>query len=475
MANITKRGNSYTIRVSDKYDINGNQLKKNLTWTPNPEMTAKQIEKELTRQVSQFEEKVRTGRVIDGNIKFASFADKWMADYAEKQLAPKTVQRYKTLLVRINKAIGHIRLDQLQPNHLMRFYDNLSEKGVREDQKYLLCEKLISEIKNNGLKATQLAKKAEISETTAYSALQGNVISLDSMQSICKTLGMKIEDASSPIDKNNQLSSRTILHHHRLISAILETAVQWQVILSNPADRLKAPRVEKTESKYLDENQAKELIELLQKEPIQYRTMVTLLIYTGLRRGELCGLKWSDIDFTNRVLQVQRCLQYLPERGLFLKEPKSKSSSRAIKISNVAMQLLKEYKKWQNEERLRLGDLWQRRELVKEEDCWKVAGFVFTRWNGLPFNPDDLTGWFHKFIRNHNLPSVNIHSLRHTNATLMIAAGTDIRTVSRRLGHAQTSTTANIYAHAIRSADEAAAETIENILDPQKLLSRNVQ
>ena len=92
---------------------------------------------------------------------------------------------------------------------------------------------------------------------------------------------------------------------------------------------------------------------------------------------------------------------------------------------------------------------------------------MFTRWNGSPFNPDDLTRWFRSFIKDNHLPDVSIHSLRHTNATLMIAGGTDIRTVSKRLGHAQTSTTTNIYAHAIKSADEAAAQTLEHLLDPQ--------
>lgn len=125
MATITKRGNSYRITVSCGYDLNGKQLRRTMTWVPPDGMTARQIQKEANRQAVLFEEKCRTGQVLDGNIKFADFAERWFKDYAEKQLRPTTVARYHVLMPRINAAIGHIRLDKLQPHHLMQFYNNL--------------------------------------------------------------------------------------------------------------------------------------------------------------------------------------------------------------------------------------------------------------------------------------------------------------------------------------------------------------
>ena len=116
--------------------------------------------------------------------------------------------------------------------------------------------------------------------------------------------------------------------------------------------------------------------------------------------------------------------------------------------------MLKEYRAWQNQERLKVGDQ------------WKDSDRVFTRWNGTPFRPDTLTNWFSDFVKRSGLPPVTVHSLRHTNATLLISSGTNLRTVSARLGHSQTSTTANIYAHAIQSADAAAAEALNDILQP---------
>jgi len=110
LAIIEKRGNSYSIRISTGYNTQGKQLKKNFTWKPNPNLTEKQQHKELQRQIIKYEDMAHTGRSIDGKIKFSEFADQWLSDYAEKQLAPKTINTYKHLLLRINAGIGHIRL-----------------------------------------------------------------------------------------------------------------------------------------------------------------------------------------------------------------------------------------------------------------------------------------------------------------------------------------------------------------------------
>ena len=101
-------------------------------------------------------------------------------------------------------------------------------------------------------------------------------------------------------------------------------------------------------------------------------------------------------------------------------------------------------------------------------NLWEDNDKLFTQWNGKPIHPDSISNWFAAFVRKNNLPNVSIHSLRHTNATLLIASGTPLKTVSNRLGHAQLSTTGNIYAHAIRATDKAAAETLQDILSPNK-------
>lgn len=130
MATTQKRGDSYRITVSCGYDINGKQIRRTTTWTPAPNMTARQIKKELDRQVVLFEEKCLTGQVLNGNIRFADFAEKWFTDYAEKQLRPTTVAGYRHFIKRILPAIGHIRMDKLRPHHLMAFTTTLQRVAL---------------------------------------------------------------------------------------------------------------------------------------------------------------------------------------------------------------------------------------------------------------------------------------------------------------------------------------------------------
>lgn len=456
MATIEKRGESYKIIVSCGYDLCGKQIRKRTTWKPVQGMTEKQIEKELARQAFIFEEKCKKGQLLDGSIKFADFADMWFVDYAEKQLKFKTLSRYRSMMGRINAAIGHIKLDKIQPHHLLTFYDNLSESGMRCDIKYRCIVDFKMLLKEQGLAKVVFAPTAGVSMAVLKSITNNLNVSQTSAERISKALNCSLSHLFKAVDQDNSLSAKTILHHHRLISSILSTAVQWQIIFSNPCDRVKPPKVEKNKPRYLDDKEATQLFELLQSENIQNRTMIQLLLLTGFRRGELLGLKWSDIDFKQQIIHIRRSLLYLPEKGIFEDDTKNTTSERTIKVSAVAFQMLKEFKLWQNEQRIKLGDQWHQ------------SDWLFTTWNGKSLHPDTLTGWFHDFVGKNELPQISIHSLRHTNATLQIAGGVPLTTVANRLGHANASTTTKIYAHAIQSADEAAAETLQNILTPTK-------
>ena len=455
MADVEQRGDSYRIKVSCGYDLNGKQITKKKTWKPDSTMTQKQIEKELNKQKVLFEEKCKSGQFLDGSINFAEFAERWFLDHAEKQLKRKTIARYREMMNRINQAIGHIKLEKLQPHHLIGFYSNLEEAGIRADTKYKPHDGFNELLKSKGLTKLKLSKLAHVSVGTINACGNGSNVNHKSAEAVCKALECAVNKLFSKSEAK-PLSSKTIRHHHRLISSILNTAVQWQVMPSNPCDRVKPPKVDIKESRYLDDKETARLLELLEEAPIMYKAITHLFLYTGFRRGELCGLEWKDLDFVNSTISVRRSSLYLPSIGVFEDTTKNHSSDRIIKVSTSAMELMKDYKKTQNIERLKLGELW--------EDNDKL----FTQWNGKPIHPDSVSNWFSGFIKKSDLPNVSIHSLRHTNATLLIASGTPLKTVSKRLGHAQLSTTSNIYAHAIQTTDEAAAETLQDILKPNQ-------
>jgi len=150
-------------------------------------------------------------------------------------------------------------------------------------------------------------------------------------------------------------------------------------------------------------------------------------------------------------MSIVRSSQYIGNATVITKEPKTQSGIRKFVMSDTICKILKEYRKWQLEVKVKLGDQ------------WADTDRLFTTWNGTPIYPDTVTAWFSDFLKKNKLPKVTLHSLRHTNATMMIAEGVDVCTVSRRLGHANTSTTLNIYAHALKSRDQEAAEKLDSM------------
>ncbi len=198
-----------------------------------------------------------------------------------------------------------------------------------------------------------------------------------------------------------KLSDSTIHHYHVLLSSMMNTAVLWGILPVTPL-KVKPPKVQQKEAVNLNEVQAAALLNALDGEPIQYKTMVYILLYTGIRKGEMLGIEWKDIDFNSSLLAVKRSSQYIPKQGIITKEPKNKSSQRVIKLSQRLMDILLVYKVWQTEERLKIGELWNSNDRL------------FTSWNGVPMHPDTLPKWFDKFLKRHSLPDANIHALRHT-------------------------------------------------------------
>jgi len=399
-----------------------------------------------------FERKVRSGQVLDGHVTFAEFVERWRRDYAEPNLAPKTTVRYDELLKRILPAIGHIRLDKLQPHHLMAFYASLQSAENQSGVSFKATPYLLSTFEQSVMTRQALADEAGCYVNTIYRLIRGQGVDIRLAQEACDILGISFEEGIESVKPIKQLAGKTINHHHRLISAILNQAVFWQVISDNPTRRVKPPKYERKEAKYLDEEQTATLLHLLEHESYQNQVMIRLFLLSGLRRGELCGLEWKDIDFKSNMITICRTSQYLSGKGVFTKGTKTDSSVRTIKLLEQAFELLKEHRKWQRKKRIGVGDR------------WTDSDRIFAQDDGTPVHPDSISGWFHDFISRTDLPQISIHSLLHTNITLLLAAGIPLKTVSYRAGHAQTSTTSNIYAHAIRIADEKAAEVLEEML-----------
>lgn len=448
IASIRKRGkDSYQITVSVGVDELGNRKRFCKTVRRDPGLTDKEWEKELSYMAASFEKSVRDGMYYDSSkITLNQFVEIWRKDYAGKYLAPKTLLRYEGLLARILPALGHLKLCDIRPIHLHRFYNNLRELGIKNDARYYPTEAFIHYISQ--MKAKDFADQAKINIKTARTIMKG--APTNKAVEICKA--MELDISNSFIQKNQSaLGDRTILHHHRLINSILEKAVKWQILPDNPARKVEAPKVkEKKDTPHFTEEDLPRLFSLLDRESIKHQAWIYVAIFCGCRLGELGGLEWKDVDFENNTITIREALQSLPGYGTFIKDTKNETSARIVAMPQIAMDVLQEYKEWQDKQKEIMGDL------------WTETGMVFTQNNGKLMYEYTPSQWFTKFRRKHGIPDVPFHGLRHTNASLLIGEGIDVRTVSGRLGHARPTTTMDIYAHFLRRPDKVAAVKLDD-------------
>lgn len=250
---------------------------------------------------------------------------------------------------------------------------------------------------------------------------------------------------------SGNLSAKTVLEHHRLISTVLEQAVKECLVPFNVASRAILPKVEKKNVNYFQPEDIANIREAMETEPLKWKTLIHLFLITGARRGELLGLKWDKVDFENNRIYICNNILYSPDIGVYEDTPKTETSKRFIALPEETMQLLKQYKREQTEEHLKSGIINSR------------SGFVFCQYDGKPMHPDSATDYLKKFSKRNNLPHINPHAFRHTMASMLYYNGVDSVSISKRLGHAQVSTTANIYAHVVEQADKKNAEILSDI------------
>ncbi len=388
MANIRKRGNTYQIRVSCGYKLNGEQVVQTMSWKPPEGMTAKQAEKEVQKQAILFEEKCLRGQVT-ANVKFEEFAEQWFEEYARLNLRKSSFERMRQVTQRVYPAFGHLRLDRITGRQIQQF---------------------INELVLNG-KNMQTGKP---------------------------------------------LSRKTALHHLSFISDVFSYAVRMDIVSDNPCRKVYVPKGGKKEKEIYSIEEIEQLFSLLEDAPLKYRTFFTLAVYTGFRRGELMDLEWKDIDFESGVVSVRRTSNYTVKTGIYTDTTKTKSSQRSMKLPQLVLDILKEHKAEQDEERRKLGTKWF--------ECDRL----FVTADGHPMHNNTTYHWFEKFCKRNDFPFRDIHSLRHFYASALINEGIDVATVSSALGHSAISTTTSIYLHAFQDANARASEAIANVLDFSK-------
>jgi len=238
-------------------------------------------------------------------------------------------------------------------------------------------------------------------------------------------------------DQPKGLSAKTVRNINQVISSAMDLAVAQKIILSNPTDACELPKVEHKEMQTVPTEQLSAFLEEAKRSGVY--EMYYIELATGLRRGELLGLKWSDIDWKNGIIKVRR--QVARVNGQIVEAPlKTKNSYRAVTISQQAIEVLKQQKSKTNDT------------------------YVFPSPNGGPISPDSINNMLKRVLERAGIPKVRFHDLRHTFATIALQNGVDIKTVSGMLGHFSAGFTLDTYAHVTTSAQKEAAQTMGNIL-----------
>ena len=439
---------SYLVRVYNGRTQDDKVITRCKTVTPPAGMGKKKAEKWVQEQAVLFEQQVTNGLVLDSDMLLDDLIDRWFEEYANKQLKAKTLYDYRRMRGRISAGLGHLKVSKIKPAHVMAFYNNLEERGVRRDSTYTATKALLN-LLPRGTRG-ELAKQAGIGQDTMRMVYAGKNVSRKTAEKVSAAVGLAFSKAFvEHTKKDGKLNNNSVIRYQAMLSSIFKKGVQWGLINENPCSRAEHPKAEEIDIRVLTEEEIPKLLDALSDAPPQYNVITQLALLLGVRRGEICALHWSDIDFEKGTLSIKRTVQSIPGIGLVFNTPKTRRGKRCLRIGADCVELLQEYRRYQKAERFRIGSAWVRK-VTLENGKVVDNDMLFTKWNGEPMDPDIISSWFPKFLEAHNLPDVNFHSLRHSNASILIAAHVPITTVSGRLGHAQTSTTLNYYASALQ-------------------------
>ena len=339
--------------------------KRRQKWT-----NVKGTKRDAERKLAEIIHGLNTGGYVEpSRVTLSDYLEEWMADYVTTSVRARTAQGYRTIVERLKRSLGNVRLTRLNAQDVQRYYTALRDEG---------------------------------------------------------------------------LSTQTVRHHHRVLHQAMGQAVKWDLLPKNVLERVTPPKLVKPELRILTVSEAQRLLQAA--KDTDFEVGIHLAIHTGLRRSELCGLVWSDVDLEARTLTVVRTMVPLRGDPAHISEPKSRASRRVVAFWDGTAALLQE--RW---------DV-----LGKTESVLQTQ--VCARRDGARMVPDLLSKGYKSIAESCGITGVRLHDLRHTHASFLLGSGVPIHVVQARMGHESIQTTVDIYGHLLPASDAEAGRVLEQQL-----------
>lgn len=423
MANITKRGETYYIRVSNGFDYNNKRVFATMTYKPTSKKESA-IESEVKAVAIKFEDRVHSGQYYSGEtITFMDFAETWKRDWAAKNVTQGVQESYWSLITMwAFPVIGKKKLSKITAFDIQDIVKNM--EAVNRSPA--------------SIRRVIAATNSVIKYAYRMNVVQENVVD-------------RVE--LPKMKKSTDLHYFTLEQSKAFLAALEKEYPFEYASCVHSYDQDGSARYRESYTAY-------------HTIPLQYQSYFYLAIYGGFRRGELVALTWDDVDFEKRTISINKAAGKTKASGQIVKDPKTVAGNRTIQLPGKCFQILRTWKSEQQQLSLKMGENWKG---FRGKDYDSNSVFIDLK-TGLMMNLDTPGHKFQEIIEMYNrtceceedkLPKIRLHDLRHTSATLLLSENVDIETVSHRLGHSKASVTLDVYGHALETMDNKASDTLE--------------
>lgn len=451
---IQKRGkSSYWIRISHK----GKQY--NHTFHAPENLSESKQYALAEKEAIKIKDKINQGYSTTMPI-FKDYIQYILKTKEELSIKRSTLNEYKYISVRLINEFGEDPLDNITPYKLNQFYIKLQNSYTNVPASAItINNKLRTLLKEKGVTQQNIKDGTTLGINTIAAAINGIKVSLQTAEKICAYIDINIEDYFYIISNSKKISSKTVNQHIILLNTVFKTAVRERILEHNPMDATIKPKITNTsEANYYQPEEVAEILEKLSKEDLRWQVIISLLIVTGCRRGEIAGLQWNNVIWDYNLLRINHEV-LIDDNGIYTEDNLKNMQEKYVQVDQETMNLLHQY----HNEHLKLMA-----ELHIEENNYPKYCFYQLNKPEMPMHPSSINQFLKRFSSKYGFRKINPHAFRHSLASALIADGVDIYAISQQLGHKQVATTREIYAHQINKHQAEIAERIPNIYRKNK-------